>query len=148
VIRPAGLANQQTRHIQAALTEIERRYGHMNLGFLRDLPLHEARQILITLPGVGPKTAACVLLFSCGLPALPVDTHVHRLGKRLGLIGQDVSAEKAHDALERIVPSEDVYDFHVNLIAHGRRVCAAREPRCGSCVLQHLCVHYRGPVWN
>jgi endonuclease-3 len=97
---------------------------------------------------VGPKTAACVLLFSCNLPALPVDTHVHRLARRLGLIEANASAEQAHRDLEGIVAPEDVYDFHVNLIAHGRRVCSARDPRCGVCMLQTECLEFRDPAWN
>jgi endonuclease-3 len=147
-IRPAGLAHQKARHIQAALREIERRQGDMNLDTLRSLPLEEARAFLLSLPGVGPKTAACVLLFSCDLPALPVDTHVHRLSRRLGLIEQHVSAEGAHDALQALVEPADVYDFHVNLIAHGRRVCTARDPRCGVCVLQTLCSDYGVAAWS
>lgn len=93
IIRPAGLARQKARHIQAALLEIERRQGHLSLDGLRLLPLEEAREFLLSLPGVGPKTAACVLLFSCGMPALPVDTHVHRLSRRLGLIAPYVTAQ-------------------------------------------------------
>jgi endonuclease III len=138
-IRCAGLANIKAARIQATLHALEERYGTMDLGFLRDLSLDEAREALRGLPGVGPKTAACVLLFSCGLPALPVDTHVHRLAQRLGLIEQGVSAERAHVELERMVHPGDVYDFHVNLIAHGRRVCLARDPRCSVCPLQSQC---------
>ena len=143
-IRCAGLANIKAARIQATLHALQDRYGTMDLGFLRDLPLEEAREALRDLPGVGPKTAACVLLFSCGLPALPVDTHVHRLALRLGLIEKGVSAERAHVELERLVEPDDVYDFHVNLIAHGRRVCLAREPRCSMCPLQKECAWYAG----
>lgn len=141
-IRVAGLANIKARRIQETLRALDERYGSMDLGFLRDLPLQEARAILLSLPGVGPKTAACVLLFSCDLPALPVDTHVHRLAKRLGLIGPRTSAERAHDELERLVPPDDAYDFHVNLIAHGRQMCHARDPKCALCPLQHLCTYH------
>jgi endonuclease-3 len=114
----------------------------MDLAFLRDMPMDAARAELESLPGVGPKTAACVLLFSCGLPALPVDTHVHRLAKRLGLIDERTSAEQAHRLLADAVAPEDVYDFHVRLIAHGRQVCHARDPQCGVCVLQEVCAFY------
>jgi endonuclease-3 len=148
VIRPAGLASRKARHIQAALLEVERRRGDMDLEFLRSLPLTESRAFLLSLSGVGPKTAACVLLFSCNLPALPVDTHVHRLARRLGLIEANASAEQAHRDLEGIVAPEAVYDFHVNLIAHGRRVCSARDPRCGVCMLQTECLEFRDPAWN
>lgn len=147
-IRPAGLAQQKARHIQGALQEIERRQGHMSLDGLRSLPLEEARSLLLSLPGVGPKTAACVLLFSCDLPALPVDTHVHRLSRRLGLIEPGVSAEGAHRALQALVEPADVYDFHVNLIAHGRRICVARDPRCGVYILQSVCADFEAASWS
>jgi endonuclease-3 len=140
-IRAAGLANIKARRIQAALLALQERHCTMDLSFLAHLPLAEARETLRSLPGVGPKTAACVLLFACNLPALPVDTHVHRLARRLGLIGQKVSAERAHEALEALVAPHDVYDFHINLIRHGRTVCRSREPRCGACVVQEYC-HY------
>ena len=142
VIRPAGLGNIKAARIHSALHELDRRHGSMDLAFLNNLPLMEAREMLRTLPGVGPKTAACVLLFACDLPALPVDTHVHRVTKRLGLIGATDSAERAHDALEALVPAEDVYDFHVTVIAHGRQVCQARRPRCEVCVLQKHCEYW------
>jgi endonuclease-3 len=141
-IRSAGLGNIKAERIQSALREIERRFGTMDLGFLKDLPLDQAREALRGVPGIGPKTSACVLMFSCGLPALPVDTHVHRVALRLGLIRAGTSADRAHDELERLVPAADVYDFHVNLIAHGRRVCMARRPRCQDCSLRDLCVYY------
>jgi endonuclease-3 len=145
-IRVAGLANIKARRIQEALRALDERYGSMDLAFLRRLSLSEAREVLLSLPGVGPKTAACVLLFSCDLPALPVDTHVHRLARRLGLIGARTSAERAHGELERLVPPGDAYDFHVNLIAHGRTVCHARQPKCGICPLQRLCAYYAQEV--
>lgn len=143
-IRCAGLANIKARRIQESLRAIESLRGSMDLDFLKRLSLDEARDWLRDLPGVGPKTAACVLLFSCDHPALPVDTHVHRLARRLGLIGPKVSADGAHTVLEQLVPREDAYDFHVNLITHGRQICLAREPRCGVCTLQRLCAFYSG----
>jgi endonuclease-3 len=91
------------------------------------------------MKGVGPKTAAIVLLFSLGMPAFPVDTHVHRVTKRLGLIGPRVSREKAHDELERLVDPAHYYSFHLNVIRHGRDTCASRKPRCRECVLVDLC---------
>ncbi|MBV9282190.1 MAG: endonuclease III [Chloroflexi bacterium] len=142
-IRSAGLANVKAVRIQEALRTLEDRFDSMDLDFLKQLPLDEARRVLLSLPGVGAKTAACVLLFSCDLPALPVDTHVHRVSRRLGLIGPRVTAEAAHAELQALIPPEDVYDFHVNLIRHGRLVCRAREPRCGECVLQSVCEYYR-----
>jgi endonuclease-3 len=147
-IRPAGLAASKARHIQEALLEIDQRFGSMDLGFLRNLDMQEARDILVSLPGVGPKTAACVLLFACDLPALPVDTHVHRLAGRLELIGPGASAERAHIDLAPLVAPEDVYDFHVGLIAHGRRICSARDPRCGECILHEICPQFGSGAWN
>jgi endonuclease III len=97
------------------------------------------RAYLTSLDGVGPKTAACVLLFALGKPALPVDTHVYRVSRRLGLIGPKVSAEQAHRDLERAVPAARVYDFHVLLIRHGRQICKAPRPRCSVCPLDEVC---------
>ena len=94
---------------------------------------------MTSLNGVGPKTAAIVLLFSLGRPAFPVDTHVHRVTRRLGLIGERVSAEKAHELLEALVAPEWYYAFHLNLIRHGRQVCHARKPECETCVLNDVC---------
>lgn len=144
VIRGGGLANLKARRIKATLAAIAERRGELSLDFLADLPLDEARTWLRGLPGVGPKTAACALLFDLGRPALPVDTHVHRVAKRLGLIGPRVSAEAAHAVLEAQLPAEDVYAFHVETIAHGRAVCRAPLPRCGLCPLTTLCNYYQG----
>ncbi|MBI3964892.1 MAG: endonuclease III [Chloroflexi bacterium] len=143
-IRSGGLAVVKAPRIQAVLRAIEARYGRLSLDFLRELPLDEARAVLTSLPGVGPKSAACVLLFSCDRPALPVDTHVHRVARRLGLIPPGTTAERAHDLLERIVPPDAVYDFHVNLIRHGRETCAARRPHCETCILREDCEYLRG----
>jgi endonuclease-3 len=145
-IRTAGLANIKAKRIQETLLTLEARYGTADLNFLRDLPMEEAQEILRSLPGVGPKTAACVLLFACNHPALPVDTHVHRVARRLGLIGLRSSAEKAHVELARLVSHADVYDFHVGLIRHGRRICQAQHPKCGECVLQSKCNYFRSTI--
>jgi endonuclease-3 len=101
--------------------------------------MDEAREYLRSMPGVGPKTAACVLLFCLGMPALPVDTHVHRLARRLGLIHDRTSAEDAHGQLEAACPPKLVYPFHVLLIQHGREICRARGPLCGECILADMC---------
>jgi len=138
-IRPAGLANSKGPTIQRALRQISEEQDEINLDFLAEMPLNEARSWLTSLNGVGPKTAAIVLLFSFNRPAFPVDTHVHRVSQRLGLIGPKVSREKAHDLLEALLPPETYYAFHLNLIAHGRRVCHARQPRCEGCPLLTLC---------
>ena len=138
-IRPGGLAPTKASRIQALLAEVRRRRGSFDLSFLAGLPLEEARAWLRSLPGVGPKTAACVLLFSLGRPALPVDTHVYRVARRLGLVPPKASAEKAHELLEALLEPEEVYPFHIALIEHGRRTCLAQRPRCPSCVLRHGC---------
>ena len=142
-IRPAGLANQKGPRIQGALRLITDTRGALELDFLADWPLEQAKAWLSSIKGVGPKTAAIVLLFSLGRPAFPVDTHVHRVTKRLGLIGQKVSREKAHDELEKLVQAKDYYAFHLNVIRHGRRVCTSRKPHCDVCPLQGLCDYYR-----
>ena len=138
-IRPGGLAPSKAPRIQAMLREVWARPGSLDLSFLQDMPMEEARAWLRSLPGVGPKTAACVLLFSLGKPALPVDTHVLRVAKRLGLAPQKASAEQAHHLLEGMLEPEEVYPFHINLIRHGRRTCLAQRPRCPACALRHGC---------
>ena len=138
-IKMGGLSRVKAPRIQAILRDIEEKRGDLDLTFLRDLSLEEGRRWLLDLPGVGPKTAACVLLFSLGKPALPVDTHVHRVARRLGLIDQKTTADKAHPALEALVQPEQVYNFHVDLIEHGRQVCHAQRPACEVCVLNDIC---------
>ncbi|WP_043097990.1 endonuclease III domain-containing protein [Kallotenue papyrolyticum] len=142
VIKPAGLGRIKAQRIQAVLDVVRRQRGCFELGFLCRLPLEEARQWLCALPGVGPKTAACVLCFACGLPALPVDTHVYRVSRRLGLIPAGVSVEAAHRLLEGALPAQDVFAFHINMIRHGRQICQARRPRCERCALSDLCAYY------
>ena len=139
VIKPAGLGNIKAPRIQAVLHEIIARRGTLDLDFLRDLPMDEARAWLTSLPGIGPKTAACVLCFACNMPALPVDTHVHRVAKRLGLIGPRVTADQAHTLLEQSLAPADVYGFHVNMILHGRQICHALRPECPRCPLADVC---------
>jgi endonuclease III len=138
-IRVGGLANVKAPRIQAVLASIEQDRGELSLDFLADLPLDEARTYLTSLNGVGPKTAACVLLFALGMPALPVDTHVHRVSKRLGLIGPKVAAEPAHHLLESTIPAELMFDAHMLLIKHGRVICKALRPRCEACPLADVC---------
>jgi endonuclease-3 len=138
-IRPGGLAPTKAPRLQAMLAEIKSRRGDFNLDFLGGIDLEEARSWLQTLPAVGPKTAACVLLFGLGRPALPVDTHVHRLSIRLGLIDAKMPADKAQTYLEATVPPEEHYIFHILLIRHGRHLCTARAPACPSCPLLPRC---------
>ena len=144
-IRSGGLAAQKAPRIQAILCDIERTYGDFSLDELCDRSVGEARAALTAMHGVGPKTASCVLLFSMGIPALPVDTHVHRVSRRLGIIPDRLSAEAAHEALEAQLPkdADDLYSFHMLMIRHGREVCVARQPRCARCGLLSLCEYGR-----
>ena len=138
-IRRAGLSNQKAPRIKAILQKVHDERGELSLDFLHRTPTPQAVEYLRRLDGVGPKTAACVLLFACRKPVLPVDTHVHRVSRRLGLIGPRTDAAKAHEALARLVPPRRVLEFHVQLIRHGRSDCSARSPRCEACPLLDLC---------
>ncbi|MBI4187511.1 MAG: endonuclease III [Chloroflexi bacterium] len=141
-IRRGGLAKIKAQRIKQVLGQIVQERGRLELGFLRQLGPAEAEAWLTRLPGVGLKTARCVLLFSFGLPALPVDTHILRVSKRLGLLSPGASLEEAHRILGVMVPPEYVYDFHVLMIEHGRRTCRARNPNCRGCVLREICPSY------
>ena len=138
-IRMGGLAAQKAPRIKSILLQIRDEVGSFDLSFLAEMPLAESKAWLTRLNGIGPKTAAIILCFSFGLPAMPVDTHIFRVSKRLGLIGEKVNADKAHDILEPMVAPEDVFPFHMYLIRHGRQVCKAQRPRCGECVLAWGC---------
>jgi endonuclease-3 len=138
-VRPAGLQQQKALRIKQILQTLQKRHGGLSLEFLRDQPPAEALAYLRSFPGVGPKTAACVLLFACRENVLPVDTHVHRLSVRLALVPRRTTAERAHELLARLVPARHVLEFHVLLIRHGRHVCHARRPRCPACPLLDAC---------
>jgi endonuclease-3 len=142
-IRPAGLANQKGPRIQAALLYVKEQQGALTLEFLAEMPLAEAKSWLMKMKGVGPKTAAIVLLFAFGRSAFPVDTHVYRITSRLGLINAGVNADRAHDILEAIGDSESFYPMHLNLIRHGREICLARNPKCVICPLQTDCNYFQ-----
>ncbi|MES2465652.1 MAG: endonuclease III [Armatimonadota bacterium] len=142
-IRSGGLADSKAPRIKSVLQAIYEDRGTTNLDFLEDLSTEAARAYLLSLHGVGPKTMACVLMFSLGRPVLPVDTHVFRVSHRLGLIPQKIGEAKAHNALESLLEPERVYAFHVHMIRHGRRVCVAQRPRCSACVLQNQCEYFR-----
>ena len=142
-IRPAGLANQKGPRIQAVLQAITKERGSLDLGFLRRLPPEQAMAWLMRFKGVGRKTASIVLLFSLGMPAFPVDTHIYRLSGRLGLRPERCSLEQAHDLLARSFPLETYYAAHLNLIRHGREVCHPRKPACTECTLRRLCPYTR-----
>jgi endonuclease III len=142
-IKPAGLGNIKAPRIQRTLQSILERRGELRLDFLDALPMEEARAWLLSLDGIGPKTAACVLMFALGKPALPVDTHVHRVSKRLGLIAPKVNADRAHTLLEAALPADAVYPFHLNMIQHGRLVCHAQRPACERCGIREVCDYYK-----
>ena len=134
-----GLSRVKAPRIKAVLQDIQEKRGNLDLSFLKGMPMSEAKAWLRELPGVGPKTAAIVLCFALGMPAMPVDTHIYRVSKRLGLIGAKTTAEQAHDLLEAAIDPEQFFAFHVYLITHGRRVCKARRPLCQECVLNKGC---------
>jgi endonuclease III len=138
-IRSGGLADTKSVRIQRILDEIEQREGKIDLRRLNELDDKEVESYLVSLPGVGPKTAACVLLFSMGRDAFPVDTHVHRVARRLGLIPPKATAEQAHGLLQPGIAPELRYEFHMQLIRHGREVCKSVRPMCSECVLFDLC---------
>ncbi|HXY71539.1 MAG TPA: endonuclease III [Actinomycetota bacterium] len=139
-IRSGGLANIKAPRILAILDEIAaRQEGRIDLSWMRHASDEEVRDYLVSLPGVGPKTAACVLAFSLGRPALPVDTHVHRVAHRLGFFGDRVDAARAHDVMEELVPPALRVDLHVGMIRLGREICRAGRPRCEECPLNDLC---------
>lgn len=131
--------------LQTLMRRITEERGELNLDFLRDLPVEEGATWLSRLEGVGPKTVGCVLLFSCQKPILPVDTHVHRVSIRLGLIGSKVTADNAHPLLQALLPNDaqTIYNFHKGLLRHGQRVCVYDRPRCEKCVLTNLCNYYQ-----
>ncbi len=138
-IRPAGLANQKGPRIQQVLRAITKERGSLQLDFLADLPIEEARAWLTKFNGVGPKTAAIVLCFSLGKPAFPVDTHVYRVTGRIGLRPEKMTVEQAHLYLESVFPPETYYAAHLNIIRLGREVCNARKPLCPNCPINKLC---------
>lgn len=138
-IRPAGLAQQKGPRIQQVLRQITEERGSLDLSFLNNLPLEEARAWLMKFNGVGPKTAAIVLCFSLGRPAFPVDTHIYRVSGRIGLRPHTMTVEQAHSHMESLLPPETYYAAHLNLIRLGRETCRARRPDCPACPIRRLC---------
>ncbi|HWM55809.1 MAG TPA: endonuclease III [Solirubrobacterales bacterium] len=138
-IRPGGLAKQKAPRIQAILEQLGE---DPEIDWLQSAPREEALAYLTSLPGVGRKTAACVLIFTWGIPEIPVDVHVYRVGGRLGLFPPKASFERAHDEMMAIVDPEDAYELHMNLIQHGRQICRP-TPRCEECALRRMCPWYR-----
>jgi len=142
IIRSGGLAPMKARRILDALTFIRTNRGRLELDFLRKMKPAEAEEWLAQMKGVGPKTRGIVLLFALKMPAFPVDTHIHRVTKRLGLIGERVSREMAQEEMARLVPPSKYYNFHINIIEHGRAVCQARKPKCEVCIVGKWCEYY------
>ncbi len=138
-IRPAGLANQKGPRIQQVLRAITEERGVLDLEFLAELPVEEARAWLTKFNGVGPKTAAIVLCFSLNMPDFPVDTHIYRVSGRIGLRPEKMNVEQAHPYLESIFPPETYYAAHLNIIRLGREICGARKPNCPQCPIIKLC---------
>ena len=136
---PAGSHQQKAPRIQHILGQLGE---HPDLDWIATAPRDEALEFLTDLPGVGRKTAACVMIFTYDRPEIPVDTHVHRVGGRLGLFRPNASFDEAHDEMLAITPPGDEYELHVNLIHHGRALCRPR-PRCGECDLRRMCPWYR-----
>lgn len=135
-IRRGGLAPTKAPRIQAVLSRIG---DPIELDWIETAPREEAISYLTSLPGVGRKTAACVMIFSYDRPEVPVDTHVHRVGGRLGLFRANASLDEAHDEMLRITPKEDAFELHMNLIMHGRTICKPARPRCDECALLRMC---------
>jgi endonuclease III len=142
-IRSGGLAAVKAPRIRALLSSLKSTHGTPRLDFLRETPTPDARRILEEIPGVGPKTAACVLLFCLGRPVIPVDTHVHRVARRIGLAPANASPDAVEEALEAALPTDSYYSMHVSLIAHGRRTCKAQRPLCEGCPVADLCDYFR-----
>jgi endonuclease-3 len=138
-IRPGGLSETKGPRIQAILASLDE---HPDLDWLEDAPREETISYLTSLPGVGRKTAACVLIFAFGRPEIPVDVHVKRVGERLGLFREGASFEEAHDEMLEITPPDAAYELHINLIRHGRAICRPR-PRCPECGLRRMCPWWR-----
>ncbi|MEP6925105.1 MAG: endonuclease III [Pyrinomonadaceae bacterium] len=138
-IKLGGLSNQKAKVIKELLTNVKAENGSFDLSFLRDLPVREGVAYLKKFRGVGPKTIACTLLFACHKNIFPLDTHIFRVLRRVGLIQTKCSDERAHEILDQIVPERKFYSFHVNLIRLGRKICRPQEPFCERCPIVEYC---------
>ena len=138
-IRPGGISKVKSARIQAILAAVDAHERGLDLAWLKDVPVPDGQTYLTSLPGVGRKTAACVLLFAYGLHDVPVDTHVSRVGMRLHLLRPGAPFEELHDAMLALTPPGEELELHVNLLRHGRRTCHARRPDCPACVLRRTC---------
>jgi endonuclease III len=147
-IRVGGLSKQKAARIKDILLRINGERGNLDLSFLCRMPMQDAQKYLLGFKGIGEKTAAVVLLFGCGMPAFPVDTHIFRVSKRLGLIPQKANEKKAHQVIAALVPSNDCYELHLNMIELGKKICKARKPECPICPLKSRCPYYAHTVKN
>jgi endonuclease-3 len=138
-IRSGGLADAKARYIKDTLSRLLAEHGDLEMSFLAGMDDREVMDYLTGFPGVGLKTAACVLMFALNRPVMPVDTHVYRVCQRLDFVPEDASRDQAHLILNAIVPDEDKYAFHINTVTHGRKICIAGRPRCDRCVIEPLC---------
>ena len=138
-IRVAGLANQKSVRIKEILQWIEKTYGSLNIDFICDMDPDEVTKTFMQLKGIGIKTISVVLMFTCGVDVFPVDTHVHRICRRIGFLPDNASAEKTHWHMQAIVPDGKSYSFHMNLLKLGRTICKARNPKCPECPIQKYC---------
>ncbi len=141
-IRPGGLAKQKSVRIKNILQWIYQQYGALNLDALCNMDTQEAIKIFCQLKGIGVKTISVVLMFSCGVDIFPVDTHVHRICRRIGLVAANATAEKTFWEMQPLVPSGKSFSFHINLLKLGRSICLARKPRCPECPINQHCDYY------
>jgi endonuclease-3 len=142
-IRSGGLAKQKSVIIKRILNEIKEKCGSFDLSFLRTAPLEEAREFLASFKGVGPKTIACVLLFSCQRPVFPIDTHIFRIARRLQMIPEKCNDKQAHRMMEAMLPPKRYFEAHINFIKHGRKICRPQNPLCEDCCLLDYCEYYK-----
>jgi endonuclease-3 len=145
-IKSGGLANQKARVIKKLLKQIKELHGSLDLSFVEEMSNEDAVRYLSQFRGVGPKTVACTLLFACGKEVFPLDTHIFRVLRRVGLVPEKCSDARAHEMLNRVVPAGKFYSFHVNLIRHGRKICRPRDPLCERCPIVEYCDHGRGRI--
>ena len=145
ILRPAGLSRIKSKYIRSALAQIESDFGSCTLSRLKRLPTSQAEEYLTCLPGVSDKVAKCVLMYTCAAQVLPIDSHVHRVAKRLGWTVRK-RADQCHAELEALVPPDQRYAFHVNCIAHGRAICRPAKPECEKCCINRYCFYYRGQL--
>jgi endonuclease-3 len=138
-LRPGGLAKRKAKHIVNLVRDLRKEYGAASLEFIKSMSVREAMRALNGIDGVGPKTGACVILFALGREICPVDTHIHRILQRIGILGSSMTPEGAFEILQPLVPAGSSYSFHVNLIRLGREVCKAGKPRCAACPVETEC---------